>query len=95
MESLAHTLLYENPSVGIVSGLMVSVAVLDPAGPQVVAGYEYVTVYVPGELPARFTIPLALLMLNPAGVEVNVPPVVKPGTVFGDGLGSEIQTGVV
>src|ERR1043165_9621209 len=42
-----------------------------------------------------FTTPVDELMLNPPGVDVKVPPVVNPATVVGEGLGSEIQIGVV
>ena len=63
--------------------MIVEVAVA--AGHPPAAGFVFVTVYVPGVLPARLTTPVvALTNTNPA-VEVNVPAVPPPLNV-GEGL---------
>ena len=76
----------------MVFGVMVMLAVLLPAGPQLLAGTEYVTVYVPGVDVARSITPVPALTVSPA-VEEYVPPEVNPPTGVGDGLAAFAQTG--
>ena len=68
---------------------MVAVALTAGHAPE--AGMVLVTVYVPGVLAAKFTRPVAAVMLNPA-VDVNVPAVPPPLNV-GEGFAAFWQYG--
>ena len=65
-----------------------------PAGPQIVAGTVYVTIYVPGVDVERSITPVPELIVNPA-VEEYVPPAVNPPPAVGTGFVPFAQTGVV
>ena len=77
---------------GAVTAVIVILALLLAATLHPLAATEYVTVYVPGVLPARLITPVEALMDKPAGA-LKVPPVVKPGAVVGAGFVPLAQTG--
>jgi hypothetical protein len=66
------------------NGVMVIIEVFTTAGQPPTAASVFVTVYVPGVLPARFTRPEPELILSPA-CELNTPPT-APLAKVGDGL---------
>ena len=72
---------------------MVMLEVATTAAQPPAAAIVFVTVYVPAVLAAKFIIPVAALILNPAGEEVKVPATPPPLNV-GDGFAAFLQYGV-